>query len=223
MKTLMTPNEVIKFSGVALPFNPCSFQELYTIEFDQARRCIGMDLWNAMVAAKADYSASPAYASGTTYNLNDTVKFQGLVYQVIVASTTALPTVVTDWSLAPKFTGDCAATYEDFFCLFLAPYLAKKILHIRLPYIRTKITDLGTLNYGDSRQETADKKDFVSLQNAIGRDQGIAWRNLQFWMNEDAQKENECLAGYLEYQKEDCDATNTCKEKQHRVGIYRFG
>lgn len=224
----MTPNEVIKYSGVKLPFNPCSFQELHAIEYHQARTCLGFDLWEAMVAAVADYSATADWVSGTTYNQADLVKFQGYVYIATAVTTTEMPTVKADWSLAPKFDSGnaCATKYDDFFCNFLAPYLAKKILHQRLPYVKTRIMDMGILEYADNRYETAEEDSVTRLQNAIGRDAAMAWGNLQHYMDQDAQKDDTCLAGYLEYQTSDDECSTQpggCRPKRSRVGIYRFG
>ena len=150
-QTLMSPTEVIKYSGVKLPFNPCSFSELYQIEYHQARTCLGIELWEAMIAALADYSSVTEWIQGTTYNQDDLVSFRGLVYIATAVTTDNMPTVAADWDLAPKFAaGDCQDSYNTLYCSFLAPYLAKTVLHQRLPYIKTRIHDIGVLEYGDA-------------------------------------------------------------------------
>lgn len=225
-QTLMTPSEVAKFSGVKLPFNPCSFDQLHQIEYYQARTCLGFDLWEDMVAALADYSATQEWDKDSTYNTDDLVKFRGLVYVCLAADVTSMPTVATDWSLAPKFAaGECQETYDKFFCLFLAPYLAKRILHERLPFIKTRIQDIGVVEYGDARYDTAEEDSVARLQHAINRDAAIAWGNLQHYMEQTEQKDNSCLSGYIAYQKDDDCGTSKkgCNPNRIRTGIYRFG
>ena len=43
-------------------------------------------------------------------------------------------------------------------------------------------------------------------------------------MNLDAQKEDTCLEGYIEYQEtENCEKKGTCKPERHKIGGYKFG
>lgn len=224
-QTLMSPSEVVDYSGIKkLNNNLCDFKHIYQVEYEQARKCIGVKLWKAMIAALVDYSATPAWASGTTYNLDDLVKFKGLIYKATTTTETQPPTI-PDWELAPKFEGSCAATYETIFCDFLAPFLAHKILARRIPYIRTMITSMGTIEYNGQDFETTDQKDYTSLVNAINKDAGIAWGNLMHYMDEEDQKalKDSCLDGWPPYETEDCSNGSQCNTRHHRTGVYRFG
>lgn len=226
--TLLTPKDVIQFTGVNINVTPCTFRELYNIEFYEARKCIGYTFWQAMVAALADYSAEPEYEAGTTYNEDDVVKYQG-VYKIALQSTSAVPTVSTDWANAPRFTGSCAESYDDLFCTFLAPYLAHKVLAARLPYIWTQIRDTGVVTFNGASFETADDKELTRLQNAIYRDAAVALGNMKYYMALDASEANTCFAewpGYENSTDNTCgcgsSACVTCNPKR-RVGGYSFG
>lgn len=226
--TLLTPKDVIQYTGVNVNVTPCTFRELYNIEFYEARKCLGFDFWQAMVAALADYSAEPEYVSGTTYNEDDIVKYQG-VYKIALQTTTAVPTVSTDWENAPLFTGDCAESYDGLFCDFIGPYLAHKALAKRLPYIWKQIRDVGVVEFNGQQFQTTDSNDMTRLQNAIYSDASMILGNLKFYMDLDAQKENTCYAEWPAYENTEtgtcgCNliTCNTCNPKIH-VGGYSFG
>lgn len=223
-QTLMTPLDVIEYSGVKkLGFGFCTFRQLFQIEYEQARNCIGFDLYQSMLDALADYSEVVEYQAGS-YTQDSVVGFKGLVYKAKV-NTSNMPTVATDWELAPKFEGDCAEIYDYLFCNFLAPYLAHKVLSRRLPYLRNVISDTGVLEYAGDAYDTTNEEQFKSLQHAINRDAAQSWANLQHYMLQDTQKalSETCLKGWLDYETNSCENEAGCTPKSNRTGIYRFG
>lgn len=231
MRTLCRPSDVIQLAPVKLNFNPCSFREVYNIEREQARKCIGA-LYLDMLAALVDYSSAGEYVAGTTYAIGDVVAFTSnlqRLYYVALVETTALPTVATDWGPAPRFEGDCAETFETVFCDYLGPYLAYTILGNRIPYIYTQITDRGVTQYSDTNLEGVDDKQYTRLQNAIFRDRDTVWKNFEDWMNETEQKENDCLSGWKGYEVTGCGCKcggvgcKKCRAGKLKVGRYDFG
>lgn len=219
-KTIINPTEVIYFSNVRLNFNPCTFREVFQIEYQEARTCLGIDFYNDLIAALADYSAAPAYEAGTSYLAGEVVRFKGIYYQALV-DTSELPTVATEWEPAPKFTGACADQYNDFFCDFLAPYLAFTILAIRIPYVRTQATDLGIIEFSGMQYEPAEADQYQRLLHAIDRDRAMAWNNLVFHLEQDL-SEDPCFANYKGFEENECDKGN-CSRNINRAGLYRFG
>lgn len=226
--TLLTPKDVIQYTGVNVNVTPCTFRELYNIELYEARKCIGYDFWMTMIAALADYSDKPDYVAGTTYSEDDIVKYQG-VYKIALGSTTAVPTVSTDWDNAPLFTGSCATSYDDLFCKFIGPYLAHKALAKRLPYIWTQIRDTGVVEFNGQTFQTADTGDMTRLQNAIYSDASMILGNLRFYMALDEAEANTCYTAWPGYENADtgtcgCNRSTcrTCNPKRH-VGGYSFG
>jgi len=184
MTTLLQPSDIALYTGVDVTISTCNFREIWNIEYREARKCIGFDLWEAMIAAKADYSAATSYVVGS-YSEGDVVEFQG-VYKRAKTDTSNPPTVKTDWENAPRFDEEntCASLYETIFCDFLGPYLANKVLGNKLPYIWRKISDKGIVVYNGNEFKASDKEDFDRLISAIYRDANIIWDNLKYFMQD---------------------------------------
>ncbi|MEL6275696.1 MAG: hypothetical protein AAFU03_11380, partial [Bacteroidota bacterium] len=91
---LLSPSEVIRWTPVQLPFNPCTLRELYGIEYEQAKSCLGLQLWQAMIDALADYSEATYYNADTTYQIDDVVIWNG-GYRIATAPTTQIPDDIT--------------------------------------------------------------------------------------------------------------------------------
>lgn len=216
----MTTSEVVRFSGVKLTTSPCTFQDLYTIEYHEGRTVLGEDLWDQMKSAVADYSSKPNWSAGT-FNQGDVVLYKGTYYEA-QQTTDSQPPKSPDWEEAPKFTGECAATFDKIFCEFWAPYMAKRILSIRMPYIRTQVDGLGVLEYNGGSYETSKDVDYSALKSGISRDAAMALGNLKHYLKKQEQKENTCLSNYLEYQNENCNERRK-RKRTEQTGIYRFG
>ena len=224
-KGLLTPADIIRYTPVKLDFNPCTFRELYAIEYAEAVRCIGATLWNAMVANLVDYSSARPYVT-KSYAVGDAVVWRG-GYRVALVETTQAPDYAVAWGDAPRFG---SATYEDLFCSFLGPYLAYVALSQRLPYILTQVTDQG-MNYGGRRYNAQDVDRIKSIERAVFRDRERAWQVLENFMLSDENREDEELSGWKLYVDEaitPCNCNlNTCHECKDRrpnnVGRYRFG
>lgn len=223
----MTPSEVIRYGNLKLDFSPCTFRELYSIEYGEATACIGFDFWSAMVAAKADYSSAVSYESGTTYPADSIVEFRG-EYKRAKVETTQVPSLASDWETAPKFAGDCAVSYDDFFCTFYAPYVAAVVVLKKLPYIITQIADTGIV-YGGKSYNTTDGELINSLYRAVGRDKSEAWANLLHNMSLAIVQENPCFSlwpGYQETTTCGCgcgSVAGECRNKYFQIGGYEFG
>lgn len=227
-KGLLTKADIVKYTPVALPFNPCTLREAYLIEYTEAHKCIGEDLWLAMLEALADYSTAQQYSSGTTYQVDDVVAYKG-VYKVAIVETNQLPDFADHWGNAPKFTGDDANDFDELYCFFLGPYLAHVILSERLPYIITQLSDQG-LTYGGRKYNAQDKARIESLERAIYRDREKNYQALRHYLSQPANVAKEAFAGWIKNKQFedlacDCNKTN-CNECNARrpktVGRYRI-
>ena len=226
-KGLLTKADIVRFTPVALPFNPCTLREAYLIEYTEATSCIGADLWQAMVDALADYSSASAYDSETTYQVGNVVSFKG-VYRQATVETSQIPDFSDHWTDAPKFTGDNATDFNELYCTFLGPYLAHVVLSERLPYIVTQLTDEG-ITYGGRKYNAQDAERIKSLERAIFRDREKIYNALKHYLSQPANVENEAFAGWIENSEVDACACNksTCnvcqKRRPRNVGRYRIG
>jgi len=226
----MTVSDVVQFGDVKVPFSFCSIGEVFQIEYREARTCIGMDLYDAMVAAKADYSDVEEYVAGT-YLAGEVVLFEGKYYEALT-ETIREPTVVSDWKVADHFTGPCAEAYEVFYCRFLAPYLAKVVLSEKLPYIVTQISD-GGITYRGRKYNQEDAAGIKRLEWAIVRDQENAWANASYYLakREERFEEGDCFEGWkptVEKKENECgkcggNDCSECRIERRSVGGYEFG
>ena len=226
-KGLLVPSDIAKFTQIQTPFSPCSFNQLYSIEYKEAMGCLGYEFWQTLINAKADFSTVEPYDADTTYNVDDRVSFEG-EYKIALVQTSNLPSVATDWANAPRFAGSCTDSYEDFFCTFLGPYLAHVVLKERLPYIITQITD-GGITYKGKSYSAQDANLINDLTIAVDRDKNLAWKMLQHFFSLDETEENVCFEKWPEYEQDDDDtecegSSNDCfTQKQINYGGYRFG
>jgi len=227
-ETLMTPKDVIDFTFVRkLKISVCNFDQLFTIEFEQARKCLGLDFWQDMIDAKVDYSTAPEWVQGSMTALDAVVKHKSIFYQAIQDAITSQPPTAGDWKVAPRFSGDCGTAYDDLFCKFLAPFLANKVLARRLPFIKSMITDSGILELKGEVQDI-DAKDYSSLINAANRDSALSWGNLLAYMKLKPQTDlkETCFKNWPPFKEEEdaCKKEDkTCTTRKHRTGIYDFG
>lgn len=179
--TLTTPNDVVTLSGFAPGVPVCELQELYNIEFKEARRCLGFDLWSRMVDALASYDDAPEYTSGTTYAIGDVVKWRG-EFSMATVETTAAPDIRSDWGPVPKFTGDAAAFYDTLYCSFMGPYLSLTVIGERLPFIWSKVQSVGVVQYDGGEFKTVDTKAYDRLLSAIHRNRNNVFANMVYYI-----------------------------------------
>lgn len=220
-QTLMTPQLVLQYSSAKkLSADHCSFNQIHEIEFMQARRCIGYDLWTSMLAIKKDYSEEPTWVEGASVPAGEFRLHKGIAYKAIQA-TTNQPPYAGDWEIAPIFDEDedCGPVYETFFCNHLAPYLAHTILFRRMPF-------MDQVEFKDKRVSRADDQNFRRAVQQVANQRATAWANLLYYMRLEAQValQSTCFAGWRGVDDDDCQNDNhLCKPRNMRVGGYEFG
>jgi len=220
----MTTELVVRHSGVKkLTIEQCSFHDIHSIEYKQARQCIGFDLWTSMLAAMADYSGAVTWATGTSYPSDTVVNYKGLFYLAIEDTPqNAAPPNPAYWELAPVFDAEnsCAEKYEEFFCDFLCPYLANTILLRRLPY-------MDEVEYMDRKVKKSDPDSFRILVGSVSTSRAEAWGNILYYMglgaNKDLQVEGGCFHGWIGVQDDDCQYKSIKSPKHLKYGVHRFG
>lgn len=218
----MTPSDIKVFCNIDdLTFNPCTVDHVFQEELELARNCIGLELWESMISAKADYSDIDEYVSSTSYDVDDVVLYRG-EYKIALVATDKEPSYISDWSAAPRFEGDCASVYDELYCNYLGPFIANKVLAKRLPFIRTKIAGFGTVESKSNYHENTSDKRFNSMVVAVETAAQTALNNLKWFMALDEQValKDTCLNGWPLYETE-CKPKN--KQFLHRAGNYDFG
>lgn len=238
MKILSTSNDVIRFSGFTEKVNLCNFQQLHQIEYKEARRCLGRDFWRSMVNAQYDDEGTVKYVAGQTYEVGDRVVWTNNVIRQAKVQTTDTPDLATAWINGPKFQGDCAEFYEEFYETFLGPYFGHTVAANRLPYIWVTVSNMGVVKYNGNDFETVSDKAYDRLLGAIHRDRNNAKSNMDDYLretyddglinDEDQVIENNCLKGWVGLEssltcgcnKKSC---KSCGNGRQVSGRYNFG
>lgn len=182
--TILQITDIPKYVPIKVPASLCSFRELSAIEQIAAISCLGRELYEAIIAAKVDYTGTPEYAAGVTYNVGDVVTFRGILKRAKV-QTTAIPDDVTAWEFAPTFEGVCSTFFNDFYCDYYAPWMSYVVLSKRLIYIAAQVGDTG-ISFGDTNYNTTNKGIYDSLERAINRDAEAAYLLLEDYLTRTA-------------------------------------
>lgn len=224
-QTLITEQEVIYYGGISITGSPCSFRNLFNIEYREFRNCLGIDFREDILGAVVDYSSKPNYTSGTTYALGDIVRFNGSYYKA-KKETTLIPSMVSDWEIAPKFSGTCSDLYEELYCMFLAEYLALVVLRATAPFLATQIGSEGIIQFQGTNFKPADEKAVSVLQNAINQQGLIVWNNMVAWIKDDDHNrcEEACFENLKICKNGGCGCVSVfCSTSKSTTGGYRFG
>lgn len=179
---------------------------------------MGLEFYEDLIGALADYSAEPEYLAATTYAINDVVKYQGIYYKALIENTGITPTVSGRWEVADKFTGACAQAYNELWCNYLAPYLSNLVLAQRLPYIWTKMGDVGVVEV----EESVSEGKYNRLQNAINRDKERAWHNLSYYLALEENVESVCFENFRNFNCGENGTGTPIYTGKYRGG-WRFG
>jgi hypothetical protein len=212
-----------------LPGNPCTFREIFHIEVYEFRHSLGDAYRKTLLAAMADYTGTDLYNDETTYNEGDLVTYwinESLQVYRALTTTTAIPTTVDDWELAPIFEdGDCQAKYTELYCDYLAPYLAYCVLIKKLPSLVAIISDKGVLQFNGLSYQPADKDSVASLKAALESERLMIYSNMVAYLKAD--KTNACFSGIdFGTQSTDCDGCPSVKNvrlyNRYQRGQYKF-
>lgn len=213
--TILTPTDVIQYSGIKLRNNPCDYRTIFNIEYSEFRSRLGLELYEDLKAALVDYSTATEYTGAST-TVNGIVRFQGVYYKA-KSTTTERPDNATYWLIAPKFEGDCTAVYETLFCDFLAEYLALSVLMIQLPFVADSVHTEGVLEYAGQDYKSANQDGITRLQHAIKSKRELVFNNMNAYL---IASDSTCFDNYLGNLETGCGCTT---KKNSVANGYDFG
>jgi hypothetical protein len=180
----LTRSDVVKFAGLGSAFPVCDVQDVNLIVEFEFYNCLGIELFEAMKEKIADYSTATAWVSGTTLQ-GATVTHKGTYWTAKVDTTTEPLVENANWSLATKFVndGDCGTAYNEFWCNYLAVYLAIKVAISSARTNVAKLTASGiTVATGEGFIPANSKERnelFIGLQNRAD----MVYSNMKHFMN----------------------------------------
>ena len=225
--TLLTPGEIIHYTGISKDFPRCSLRTISMVEYHEFRTCLGIAFYEELKEAKIDYSDAVQYANGTAYNVDDVVSYEGILYKNIKASTGKIPKDDEYWILAPKFNKEC---FEELWCNYLAEYLSWRVIFDRIPFISTQIKAEGLVKIFGNTFQAAGSKDFETISKAILRSAERTWGNMNHFIKH--HNDDGCFDLYKEIAvgccsecgelNEECDCDD-CEDSQSDGYDYAIG
>lgn len=137
-------------------------------EQDAFLDCFGnLDLYNALIDKKIDYSSVEPFSEGTSYSLDDLVEHNLVVYKSKVNTNTSLLHVEADWEEAPVFENQ--AKYEECWNnAGMATWLANVIWKASIAFQTYQVSGKGPVkHFEDSGERTVDSKEYYTLVKSI--------------------------------------------------------
>lgn len=177
--TLITPEEVKELAKIDQHVQPCDINDIRQVEKVMARDCLGKDFYNAIVDDLNDYSTAAKWTNTTT--AAGQIRLYGGNYYRSLTSTSAEPTLKSDWEVAPKFKTDC---YNDLWCEVLGRYVALLVVQNSLPPISTPITASGTVKKRGEGFDAASEQSVLRLQSWLASQVSTAFENLHEYLTD---------------------------------------
>ena len=181
-KTLLRSSEVKSLTNISDFIPTCTMQDIRSRELIEFRNCIGIGLYNLLLADLMDYSNTAKYDAATAYEVNDTVVYSDNPYICIQNSTGNTPANLEYWQPAPKFDN------SDYNNLFyegsLGRYLSFSVLQNTAPFWATQFKAQGLVLPAGDGYNAADSKAVERVLKAVGVNYADAYDNLQWWINE---------------------------------------
>lgn len=175
---------MFQYGRVNTDFPVCTIQGIYNIEIMLFRQCgLGLKFRTALIDALHDYSTKPSYAPDTTYLINMVVEYRGYYYiSLQTVGVNILPSNKVFWALAPKFD---APDYEEFWCAYLAEYIALHITKKQIPFALVAFKAEGLVMFNGVNYSTAEKDSRHMLYVAINSSISMVYENMEFNVKEE--------------------------------------
>lgn len=163
--TLLQPIEIVKNTGIQGDIPLCALHLIFQTEYTEFRKCLGVAFYEQL---KADLTVNvyTNYKAGQTYNLGDKVSVQGIIYEALKTTTNSIA-VKTDWKLVDKFQTAC---FNELWCMFLANYLAWRVLREHQPYLDNLV--------GEIKSEEAYNRQIIAIDNSANK----TFQNMVSWV-----------------------------------------
>jgi hypothetical protein len=226
MKNLIQARDILKYANIALPAAACNFRSLGHIEEYEFRHTLGLTFREVLLDQMEDYTAKPYFQVGTTYALDDVVKYQNgevVEYYKANESTNTVPSDVTKWKVAPIFkAGDCQDKYTKVFCDYVAPWLSLSVAIKKVPFVHTMISDRGLIQYQGGEYATAEPEQRNFVIKALESERLIVFSNMLAYLI--ANKADACFSSIKFIEEGGCCYVqkNTVHERYRRYQ-YKIG
>lgn len=212
---IITAFEVVKYSVANRDFPTnviCDFIDTIELSvFDD--KCLKLETYNKLISSIVDYSSVQQYELATTYNLDENVLLDGIIYSSKTNANTSSPLDTEKWEVAKKFDNDC---YNDLWYKYLSKYLANKILIKAIAFNTFQASNKGLMKYiGDSTgNANVITKEFYEWKVELLDFCTLILKQMQVFM-----KNNETC--FPEYITKECEQNNCKNTGRNRRVIWK--
>lgn len=218
-KTLLSKSDAKKFSELGDNYPSCDLTDIYQVELEQFRGCLGIEFRAVLMIALKDYSAVLQWTAGS-YVVGNVVKNKG-AYWIVKANTATEPITENDfWGLAPKFDTDnpCGEKYDELYCNFLGRFLALKVATLTAARNAADITAQGMVRKVGEGFVPADSKSQSTFFESLKIQAQQVYENMVWWMNEN--NETGCFDLSPIIKKENLCETGDCEKYPSKIRYF---
>lgn len=229
---LLSKQEAVIRSELGSKFPQCELSDILQTEEWEFRNCLGLDLYDKMIAAQVDYCDVPSWKS-QTYQIGTLVKNAGLIWISKRGGTNTEPLIENEyWTLAPKFDSDsdcgcdageevkCGELYNLIWCRYLARYISLKVAKLTVPRVAINVTGNGVVRATANGMIPADKMEIAYLVQGIETQSIQVFDNMMAWIKR--MDREDCFGAFDANCKPVCESKlpNGCEaRKPMTVGI----
>lgn len=212
--TLTTPTDILRLTNVQAQMDSGAFCNFIISEEETLfRKYFGYTFYGDLIGDLATYPSVP-FATSTVYNVGDYVEFNGVVWQVIQATTgTQIPPNKAYFTVPAKFT---TAAYQYLWDRYLGRIIANVVAG-RVVFTQSiRLTEKGLGRASGENFEPATRGDVADyrIETDARTQQDI--RTMEAYIMENT-------ASFPNYKLVLEQAANACKEKRTKYRPNNFG
>lgn len=171
MNTIISAYEVVRNAPVKESF-PTKYvcDHIYVNEFSLFEDCLGLDLYNALIADLKSISNIDEYDIQNTYNEGDEVVYDGCVFVSLNDNNTADPGNINYWKVRDKFNSECFQNLWDY---HLKQLLSFAIILPAIGYATYQAGGNGLMEIINDNEKTVGYKAYDNFERKLNSDISI--------------------------------------------------
>ena len=218
--TLVTPKQVSVNSPVNCTFPVDWFCErIYFIEYKIFKDCLGIDFYDVLISFRQYHLDAVEYDDTATYNLDDKVFYDGIVYKSLIANNTDVLSNTSSWGVQTTFTD---SGYQSLWDMFMLSWISWNIQLRTITYVNYQAGAKGITKYSPSDetgQGTVAIKEFQLWKEQLNEDISDLFSMMTDWIK-DQVKDTDVTTDYSKItwisNDGDCAVADDCAEISKR-------
>lgn len=215
MLDLISAYEIINAAPVKRDYptsNICVMKD--NIVMDIFRTCFSLEFLQELVDNKRSTAGALNYVSGTAYDQNDLVLFDGIIYKSLADANNYPLTDESKWIRQPKFEKTC---YNDLWDSFMIKFLAFRIVYASVEYNSFQAGAKGITQFerDDTGITSAGSKGLASFKSSLWDDSVTIYGNMKRWIYDNPS----CFEGVTVY---GLNCGDSCKIRKRRRIAFKY-